>query len=114
MSRKLEMQKIPPKKKFPHFEAKSYDVPLCCFLKARKLDIETLETALNTSESVLSEGARTERANPFSSRPLRSTDFAFSNAVSSVSISNFLTLRKHYKGTSHDFECSFQAQEICR
>ena len=46
MSKKLEMQKIPLKKNFPHFEAKSYDVPLCCFLKARKLDIETLETAL--------------------------------------------------------------------
>ena len=36
--------------------SKSYDVPLWCFLKARKWDIETLETALESSEPVFHGG----------------------------------------------------------
>ena len=35
-----------------HFSEFSSDVPLCCSLKARKLVIGTLETALNSSESI--------------------------------------------------------------
>ena len=40
-------------KKFPQFEAKPYYVPSLCFLKAKNWDIETLETALESSNSVL-------------------------------------------------------------
>ena len=41
-------------KKFPAKMPRIYDVPSMCSLKARKWDIETFETALESSESVLS------------------------------------------------------------
>ena len=43
-------------KKFPRLKAKSYYVPSLCFLKAKNWDIETLETALESSNSVLFNG----------------------------------------------------------
>ena len=39
--------------KFLRSESESYGVPLWCFLKARKWDIEMVETALESSQSVL-------------------------------------------------------------
>ena len=62
-------------------------VPLCCSLKARKLDIETFETALNSSESVragfdaiipaldsITTGLKTFRRDPKFWLPIRSTN----------------------------------------
>ena len=99
----------------------------CCFVEAKNWDIETLETALESSESVLLQGRiqtngryrratyltpiflvlfankieiRNVRSLEFEPTRRKSTDSELSNAVSNVSISHFLAYTAHIKGTS--------------
>ena len=50
---KFELLQNPALAKIPKIQGKSYDVPLWCFIKVTMWDIETFETALDSSDPVL-------------------------------------------------------------